>query len=161
MLLELLTLHGEPLLATTLIPPGETEAMNDPNQIRERFEKQIGGVIDAGACPSEPTTVVDLTPMGTGGEPVLVRAGPRRAGRAGPVSAAQRTSGPSETIRRWIFHNLIQTVLIYALPVIFAITHPRSRPWLRGEVFRRQHGLRDGPRHAQPDASTSTRSAPS
>src|SRR5438128_12509283 len=46
-LLELLTLHGEPLLATTLIPPGETEAMNDPTQIRERFEKQIGGVLDA------------------------------------------------------------------------------------------------------------------
>ncbi len=74
-LCELLTLHGEPLLATTLIPPGETEAMNDPTQIRERFEKQIGGVIDAGACPSEPTTVVDLTPMGTGGDPVLVRRG--------------------------------------------------------------------------------------
>ena len=74
-LLELLTLHGEPLLATTLIPPGETEAMNDPTQIRERFEKQIGGVIDAGACPSEPTTVVDLTPMGTGDDPVVVRQG--------------------------------------------------------------------------------------
>jgi tRNA threonylcarbamoyl adenosine modification protein (Sua5/YciO/YrdC/YwlC family) len=74
-LCELLTLHGEPLLATTLIPPGETEAMNDAQQIRERFEKQIGAVIDAGACPSQPTTVVDLTPMGTGGDPVLVRQG--------------------------------------------------------------------------------------
>lgn len=74
-LCELLTLHGEPLLATTLIPPGETQAMNDAAQIRERFEKQIGGVIDSGACPSEPTTVVDLTPMGAGGEPVLVRQG--------------------------------------------------------------------------------------
>lgn len=72
---ELLTLHGEPLLATTLIPPGETEAMNDPVLIRERFEKQIGAVIDSGACPSEPTTVVDLTPMGTGGDPVLIRQG--------------------------------------------------------------------------------------
>lgn len=74
-LCDLLTLHGEPLLATTLIAPGETEAMNDAQQIRERFEKQIGGVIDAGACPSQPTTVVDLTPMGTGGDPVLVRQG--------------------------------------------------------------------------------------
>ncbi|MBO9512884.1 MAG: threonylcarbamoyl-AMP synthase [Variovorax sp.] len=72
---ELLALHGEPLLATTLIPPGESEAMNDAVLIRERFEKQIGGVIDAGACPSEPTTVVDLTPMGTGGDPVLIRQG--------------------------------------------------------------------------------------
>ena len=72
---ELLMLHGEPLLATTLIPPGETAALNDAQAIRERFEKQIGAVIACGACPSEPTTVVDLTPMGTGGEPVLVRQG--------------------------------------------------------------------------------------
>ncbi|MBU1361719.1 MAG: threonylcarbamoyl-AMP synthase [Gammaproteobacteria bacterium] len=74
-LCELLTLHGEPLLATTLIPPGESEAMNDAALIRARFEKQIGAVIDAGACASEPTTVVDLTPMGAGGDPVLIRQG--------------------------------------------------------------------------------------
>jgi tRNA threonylcarbamoyl adenosine modification protein (Sua5/YciO/YrdC/YwlC family) len=72
---ELLMMHGEPLLATTLIPPGETEALNDAQAIRERFEKQIGAVIACGACPSEPTTVVDLTPIGTGGDPVLVRQG--------------------------------------------------------------------------------------
>ena len=72
---ELLMLHGEPLLATTLIAPGETEPMNDAQEIRERFEKQIGAVIDAGACASEPTTVVDLTPMGAGDEPLLVRQG--------------------------------------------------------------------------------------
>lgn len=74
-LLELLMLHGAPLLATTLIAPGETEALNDAQTIRERFEKQIGAVIDAGACPSQPTTVVDLTPMGTGDDPVVVRQG--------------------------------------------------------------------------------------
>ena len=74
-LLELLALHGAPLLATTLIAPGETEALNDAQEIRERFEKQIGAVIDAGACPSQPTTVVDLTPMGTGDDPVVVRQG--------------------------------------------------------------------------------------
>jgi len=72
---ELLMLHGEALLATTLIPPGETEALNDAQIIRARFEKQLGGVIDAGACPSEPTTVVDLTPMGEGGEPIVIRQG--------------------------------------------------------------------------------------
>ena len=72
---ELLALHGEPLLATTLIPPGETEALNDAAQIRTRFEKLIAGVIDAGPCPSQPSTVVDLTPMGEGGEPLLVRKG--------------------------------------------------------------------------------------
>ncbi|MGN8083419.1 L-threonylcarbamoyladenylate synthase [Variovorax sp. 22077] len=74
-LLELLSLHGAPLLATTLIAPGETEALNDAQTIRERFEKQIAAVIDAGACPSQPTTVVDLTPMGTGDDPVVVRQG--------------------------------------------------------------------------------------
>ena len=74
-LCELLTLLGEPLLATTLIPPGETEPLNDAQEIRERFEKLIGAVIDAGACASEPTTVVDLTPVGDGDEPVIVRQG--------------------------------------------------------------------------------------
>jgi tRNA threonylcarbamoyl adenosine modification protein (Sua5/YciO/YrdC/YwlC family) len=68
---ELLTLHGAPLLATTLIPPGETEPLNDAETIRERFEHGLAAVIDAGACPSEPTTVVDLS----GGDIVLVRQG--------------------------------------------------------------------------------------
>jgi tRNA threonylcarbamoyl adenosine modification protein (Sua5/YciO/YrdC/YwlC family) len=72
---QLLALHGGPLLATTLIPPDETEPLNDAHEIRSRFEHQVAGVIDAGACPSEPTTVVDLTPMGTGGEAVVVRQG--------------------------------------------------------------------------------------
>jgi tRNA threonylcarbamoyl adenosine modification protein (Sua5/YciO/YrdC/YwlC family) len=71
----LLALHGAPLLATTLIPPHETRPLNDAQEIRDRLEKQIGGVIDAGACPSEPTTVIDLTPMGTGGEAVVMRRG--------------------------------------------------------------------------------------
>jgi tRNA threonylcarbamoyl adenosine modification protein (Sua5/YciO/YrdC/YwlC family) len=72
---ELLALHGGPLLATTLIPPHESEPLNDAQEIRDRFERQIAGVIDAGACPSQPTTVIDLTPMGTGGEAVVIRQG--------------------------------------------------------------------------------------
>ncbi|MES2532522.1 MAG: L-threonylcarbamoyladenylate synthase [Pseudomonadota bacterium] len=79
----LLALHGAPLLATTLIAPGESEPMNDAQEIRERFEKLIGGVIDAGACASEPTTVVDLTPMDTGGEPVVIREGRGDVARLG------------------------------------------------------------------------------
>ena len=58
---ELLVQHGAPLLATTLIPMGETEPLHDPEEIRERYEKLIAGVIDAGACTREPTTVVDCT----------------------------------------------------------------------------------------------------
>ena len=72
---ELLALHGAPLLATTLIPPGEDAPLNDAEEIRARFEHQVAAVIDAGACPSEPTTVIDLTEMGTGGAPVVLRQG--------------------------------------------------------------------------------------
>lgn len=72
---ELLSLHRTPLLATTLIPPHESEPLNDAQEIRGRYEKVLAGVIDAGACPSEPTTVIDLTPMGTGGEAVVLRTG--------------------------------------------------------------------------------------
>lgn len=67
----LLALHDGALLATTLIAPGETHPMNDANAIRDRFEKLIAGVIDAGACAQEPTTVIDLT----GAEPQLIRQG--------------------------------------------------------------------------------------
>ncbi|KND62069.1 putative YciO protein [Candidatus Burkholderia verschuerenii] len=69
--LDLLEALGEPLLASTLILPPDTEPLNDAEEIRERLEKQIELVIDAGACPAEPSTVIDLS----GGEPVLVRAG--------------------------------------------------------------------------------------
>ena len=68
---ELLALHNAPLLATTLIPPGDSEPLNDAQEIRVRFEHQLAAVIDAGACAQEPTTVVDLT----GGEPELIRLG--------------------------------------------------------------------------------------
>ena len=72
---ELLTLHGSALLATTLIAPGETDAINDALEIRDRFEHQLAAIIDAGACASEPTTVIDLTPMDGGDEPVVLRQG--------------------------------------------------------------------------------------
>lgn len=71
----LLELHGAPLLATTLIPPGQSEPLNDASEIRDRMEHELAAVIDAGACPLEPTTVIDLTGMGEGGAPVVVRIG--------------------------------------------------------------------------------------
>ena len=71
----LLELHGAPLLATTLIPRGETEPLNDAHVIRDLMEHELALVIDAGACHQQPTTVIDLTGMGDGGEPVLVRQG--------------------------------------------------------------------------------------
>jgi tRNA threonylcarbamoyl adenosine modification protein (Sua5/YciO/YrdC/YwlC family) len=80
---QLLELHGQPLLATTLIPQNDTEPLNDAQEIRRRLQSQLAGVIDAGACPQEPTTVVDLTAMGTGGDPVVTRQGRGDPGRLG------------------------------------------------------------------------------
>lgn len=57
----LLEVLGQPLLATTLILPGQQEALNDPHEIREALQKRIQAVVDAGACHLEPTTVVDLS----------------------------------------------------------------------------------------------------
>jgi tRNA threonylcarbamoyl adenosine modification protein (Sua5/YciO/YrdC/YwlC family) len=74
-LLALLAQHNAPLLATTLIAPGDSDALNDAHDIRERLEHDVAAVIDAGACALTPTTVIDLTPMGTGGEPVVLRVG--------------------------------------------------------------------------------------
>ena len=68
---ELLALFGQPLLATTLIPPGDDEPLNDARSIRERFPHDLKAIVDAGACPMQPTTVIDLTDD----EPVLVRHG--------------------------------------------------------------------------------------
>ncbi len=62
---------GEPLLSMTLSLPGEDELLNQGWEIRERLEHQLDLVIDAGACSSEMTTVIDLT----GSEPVLIRRG--------------------------------------------------------------------------------------
>lgn len=75
----LLALYGSALLATTLIAPGDDMPLNDPAEIRERFEHQLAGIIDAGACPLEPTTVVDIC----GEEPELIREGRGELARIG------------------------------------------------------------------------------
>lgn len=67
----LLAVMGQPLLATTLILPAHEEALNDAHDIREALQKRIAAVVDAGACPMAPTTVIDLTQ----GEPQVVREG--------------------------------------------------------------------------------------
>ena len=74
---ELLQELAQPLLGTTLILPGDEQPLTDPDDVRERLEKQVELVIDGGACSFEPTTVIDMT----GAQPEL-----RRQGR-GDVSA--------------------------------------------------------------------------
>lgn len=62
---------GEPLLSSTLLLPGDDEPLNDSDQIRERLERRVDLVLDAGSCGILPTTVVDLT----GDAPVITRVG--------------------------------------------------------------------------------------
>lgn len=61
----------QPLMSCSLILPGEELPMSDPHAIRAALEHQVEAVLDAGGCPPEPTTVVDLT----GEVPQLLRSG--------------------------------------------------------------------------------------
>ena len=67
----LLSELNEPLLSATLIPSGEEEPLSDPYDIRERLEREVDLVIDAGPCRPGATTVIDLTE----GTPRLLRTG--------------------------------------------------------------------------------------
>ncbi|MDB5926919.1 MAG: Sua5/YciO/YrdC/YwlC family protein [Betaproteobacteria bacterium] len=67
----LLTELGEPLLSSTLLLPGDDEPLNDAEQIRDRLERRVDLVLDAGSCGIVPTTVVDLT----ADAPVITRVG--------------------------------------------------------------------------------------
>lgn len=69
--LALLEQVGAPLLSTTLIPKDEEDALNDAEEIGTRYAHELAAVIDAGACPQHPTTVIDLT----GDEPAVLRQG--------------------------------------------------------------------------------------
>ena len=62
---------GQPLLGTTLILPGDEQALTDADTVRARLEKQIELIIDGGACSFEASTVIDLT----GDAALLVRQG--------------------------------------------------------------------------------------
>ena len=69
--LALLEELDEPLLTSTLILPGFETPLADADEIRQRLEKLLDLVIDAGHCGMEMTTVINLT----GAQPELVRAG--------------------------------------------------------------------------------------
>jgi len=51
----------EPILSSTLILPGQTLPMTEPEEIRDSLEHQVDLIIDGGHCGIDPTTVVDLT----------------------------------------------------------------------------------------------------
>lgn len=51
---------GQPIMSSTLIAPGEHEAMDDAEIIRDKFQHEVDLVIDGGSCGTEPTTVINL-----------------------------------------------------------------------------------------------------
>ena len=59
--LGLLEQCGAALISTTLIPDSEDMPLNDPEEIRARYEHVLAAVMDSGGCSLEPTTVIDLT----------------------------------------------------------------------------------------------------
>jgi tRNA threonylcarbamoyl adenosine modification protein (Sua5/YciO/YrdC/YwlC family) len=62
---------GEPLLSSTLLLPGEETPLTEAWEIRERLEREVDLVIEAGVCRPEATTVIDLS----SGVPELLRMG--------------------------------------------------------------------------------------
>lgn len=69
--LSLLDCLEAPLMSTTLILPGATAPLSEPESIKDLLGNQIDLIIDGGNCGHEPTTVVDLT----GDYPVILREG--------------------------------------------------------------------------------------
>ncbi|MFH6690141.1 translation factor SUA5 [Cellulosimicrobium aquatile] len=62
---------GEPILSSSLILPGSTEALTDGWAIKEELDHVVDAVVDGGERGSEPTTVVDFSD----GAPEVVRVG--------------------------------------------------------------------------------------
>ena len=59
--LALLEVHGEPIMSSTLLLPGDEFPMTEAETIRERMDRLVDVVVDGGACGMEPTTVIDLS----------------------------------------------------------------------------------------------------
>jgi tRNA A37 threonylcarbamoyladenosine synthetase subunit TsaC/SUA5/YrdC len=59
------------------------EPLNDPEEIRERYEHLVDLIIDSGACHMEPTTVIDLAVS----PPVVIRVGRGDPARLGLQTA--------------------------------------------------------------------------
>jgi tRNA A37 threonylcarbamoyladenosine synthetase subunit TsaC/SUA5/YrdC len=70
-ILGLLAEHGEPVLGTSLILPGEDEPISDPDDAIKKLAKRVDLVVDAGSQGFEPTTVIDMT----GDAPQVTRVG--------------------------------------------------------------------------------------
>ena len=68
---SLLASLDEPLLSSSLILPDPQENILDSEDLYDEVYGQIDLFVDAGYCPLEPTTLLDLT----GADPVVLRQG--------------------------------------------------------------------------------------
>ena len=48
-------------MSTTLILPGEQSAEFDPDEIRDKLERQVGLIIHGGYLGEQPTSVIDMS----------------------------------------------------------------------------------------------------
>ncbi|MEE9423606.1 MAG: L-threonylcarbamoyladenylate synthase [Methylococcales bacterium] len=69
--LDLLENLAAPLFSTTMILPGENQALESPWEIREQLEHQVDLVIDAGYIAYQPTTIISFMED----EPEVIREG--------------------------------------------------------------------------------------
>jgi tRNA threonylcarbamoyl adenosine modification protein (Sua5/YciO/YrdC/YwlC family) len=61
----------EPILSATLLLPEDTEPLSDPQDIRQRLDRDLDAIVDSGSCGVQPSTVLDLT----GAQPLVMREG--------------------------------------------------------------------------------------
>jgi tRNA threonylcarbamoyl adenosine modification protein (Sua5/YciO/YrdC/YwlC family) len=57
----LLEILGEPLMSSTLLLPGDSLPLTEPEEVAERVGKLVDAIIDGGACGVEPTSIVDFS----------------------------------------------------------------------------------------------------
>ena len=79
---------NEPLMSSTLMLPGESLPLSDPEEIRQRLEHDVDLVIDGGFCGLEPTTVIEIEE----GRATVVRQGKGDSERL-PHNIAEKSGG--------------------------------------------------------------------
>ena len=57
----LLEILGEPLMSSTLLLPGDSVPVTDPEEVVTRVGKLVDAIIDGGACGMEPTSIIDFS----------------------------------------------------------------------------------------------------
>ena len=57
----LLEILDAPLMSSTLLLPGDSVPLTEPEEVVERVGKLVDAIIDGGACGMEPTSIVDFS----------------------------------------------------------------------------------------------------